>query len=95
MTTLPGLGAATPLPDLLDNYRRLVNALPDVIRQHPAAFVVRNQVGNLSVVVQNADGTADSVGWIDMRTGEINVYDEIQRAADRLDDSDYPAVVED
>lgn len=71
-----GLGVATPLTELLDNYRRLVAALPAVIQQHPTALVVRGQVGNLSVVVENPDGTLDSWGWINVRTGEINLADE-------------------
>lgn len=74
--TLPGLGVATPIADLLDDYRRLVDALPALIEAHPTARVVRNQVGNLSIVVQNPDGTLDSWGYIDVRTGEIDLMDE-------------------
>jgi hypothetical protein len=76
MSTIPGLGVATPLPELLDNYRALVDNLPAAIRDHPTAVVVRNQVGNLSIMVRNADGAIDQVGYIDVRTGEIDMYDE-------------------
>lgn len=75
-TTLPGLGVATLVTELLDNYRRLVEALPALIEAHPTARVVRSQVGNLSVVVQNLDGSWDNWGYIDVRTGEIVLMDE-------------------
>lgn len=74
--TLPGLGVATLVTELLDNYRRLVEALPALIEAHPTARVMRSQVGNLSIVVENPDGTIDSWGHIDVRTGEINLADE-------------------
>lgn len=74
--TLPGLGVATPVADLLDNYRRLVEALPTLIEAHPTARVLRNQVGNLSIVVENPDGALDNWGYIDMRTGEIVLMDK-------------------
>lgn len=74
--TLPGLGVATPLPDLLAAYGALVHNLPAVIDRHPAARVVRNRVGNLSIVAANEDGSFDDVGWIDVRTGTIDLRDE-------------------
>lgn len=73
--TIPGLGVATPLLDLLTNYRRIVANLPAVIEQYPDARVVRNQAGNLSIVV-NLDDQVEQVGWIDVRTGDIDLYDE-------------------
>lgn len=74
--TIPGLGVATPLPDLLTAYRGLVRNLPAVIDRHPTARAVRNQVGNLSIVVGNEDGTVDYWGYIDVRTGDVELFDE-------------------
>jgi hypothetical protein len=67
---IPGMGVATSLPDLLAGFRRLASALPAVIDQYPGARVVRNQVGNLSII-----GTSgiepEYLGYIDVRTGDI------------------------
>jgi hypothetical protein len=73
--TLPGLGVATPIGDLLANYRRLVRDLPAVIDLHPDARVVRNQVGNLSIVT-GRHGDLQTVGYIDVRTGDIELHAE-------------------
>ncbi len=68
---VPGMGVATPLPDLLIGYRRLASALPAVIAQYPEARVVRNQLGNLSIVRVHANEEAEYLGYIDIRTGDI------------------------
>jgi hypothetical protein len=73
--TIPGLGVATPLTDLLVNYRALVRHLPRIIEQHPTARAVRNRVGNLSIVVDGPDGV-QVWGWIDVRTGDVALDDE-------------------
>jgi hypothetical protein len=74
--TLPGLGVATPIQDLLGNYRVLLHNLPTVIDRYPTGRVVRNQAGNLSIVVEGDDGTIEAVGFIDVRTGDIELHDE-------------------
>lgn len=67
---IPGMGVATPLPDLLVGYRRLASALPAVITKYPGARVVRNQLGNLSIV-REVDGEVEYLGYIDVRTGDV------------------------
>jgi hypothetical protein len=64
------MGVATPLPDLLTGYRRLASALPAVIMKYPGARVVRNKVGNLSIVLET-DGVVEYLGYIDVRTGDV------------------------
>lgn len=72
--TLPGLGVATPITDLLANYRQLVRNLPTIIDQHPTARVVRNRAGNLSIVT-GEPGALLAVGHIDVRTGDIEMWE--------------------
>jgi hypothetical protein len=65
-----GVGVATSLPDLLSGFRRLASALPAVITEYPGARVVRNPVGNLSILVLDGDHVT-CIGYIDIRTGDI------------------------
>lgn len=52
---------------LAERYEELPRQLYDLAGRHPNATVVRNDVGNLSIL--NADGS--HVGWIDVLTGEV------------------------
>jgi hypothetical protein len=71
---IPGVGVATPLPDVLSGFRRLASALPAVITEYPGARVVRNPVGNLSILLVDGDQVT-YIGYIDVRTGDIVLDD--------------------
>jgi hypothetical protein len=72
---IPGMGLATSVQDLEQNYRRLAAALPQVLLHWADAHVVRNQVGNLAIVTQ-VHGVPEVVGYIDVRTGDIVLFDD-------------------
>lgn len=69
------MGVATPLVDVVTGYRGLLDLLPAVIERHPNAVVVRNQVGNLSILTQDdAEGSPIRyIGYINVRTGELEM----------------------
>lgn len=61
----------TTLAELADRYERLSAKMRVMVERNPEATVIRNLVGNLAVLA--ADG--EPIGWIDVLTGEVEIFD--------------------
>jgi hypothetical protein len=62
---VPSRLAPLPLPNLTP--AQLLNGAREVAERFPAAELVKNQVGNLAIMI---DG--EYAGYLDLRTGEVD-----------------------
>lgn len=60
------------LPDLEPH--ELLEAAQEVASRLPSAALVKNEVGNLTIVTNDST----YAGYIDLRTGEVTIFDEAQ-----------------
>lgn len=60
----------TGLDELAGWYRQLSIRMAELSERFPGATVVRSQVGNLSIIADDR-----YVGWIDVLTGEVEIFD--------------------
>ena len=52
--------------------QQFLSAVQQVIERAPEAELVKNRVGNLSII--NAD--QDYIGWVDLRYGEVTFFED-------------------
>jgi hypothetical protein len=81
MPVIRGIGVAVPLEQRAASAHDLAEELTRLAAELPGALVVRDLKGNLAIVSDSGGGRLLYHGWINVLTGEVDMFDAPWRTA--------------
>lgn len=75
MSVIPGMGAAIDVQKLRVYARMVAATLDSIAEQHPDLMVVRNEVGNLALLLDR-----EYVGYVNLFGGEVRFFPDEEPA---------------